>query len=157
MKRQKLSVRILRQSRRAGVHRGLSLLDVVMGTMLIAFGVIAFASLYPTASQSARMTSEYSQAIAAVQHKVDQMRAIGYGRITYTDLKNIRVIDASPTVAPYRFDGVDSLANYFQNPVGTISVSAYSATIRSVTVTLTWNSRPTKTSSHAITTLIAQE
>jgi hypothetical protein len=105
------------------------------------------------------MSGSYSQAISEVQHKVDQLRAVGYGRLTYTDLKAASIIDASPKASPYRFEAEDGLSTVLWDPIGTIAVSDVSTDLRQVTITLTWrrSSQSTQRSTHAVTILVTNE
>jgi hypothetical protein len=130
-----------------------------MATLVMAAGVLVFAGFYPTAARCSKMSGSYSQAISEVQHKVDQIRAVGYGRLTYTDLKDAGIIDASPTASPFRFEAKDSLSTLLWSPVGTIAVTDVSTDLRQVTVTLTWlrSSQSTQRSSHAVTILVTNE
>jgi len=151
-------VRWMRQSR-ARSRRGFSLIDSAIATMVMAAGVLVFAAFYPTAARCSKMSGSYSQAISEVQHKVDQLRAVGYGRLTYTDLKDAGVIDASPNASPYRFEAKDNLGAVLWSPVGTIAVTDVSTDLRQVTVTLTWlrSSQSTQRSTHAVTILVTNE
>jgi hypothetical protein len=97
------------------------------------------------AAKGSRMVGNYQQASSLVQHKIDQLRAVGYGRLDYTDLlAALDIIDASPTSSPYSFTTIDSLSSIYPGATGTIDISTYSANIKQVTVTLTWNSSPLK-------------
>ena len=53
-----------------------------------------FSAMLPMASKASRMVGSYQQAASMVQHKIDQCRAIGYGRLTYSELLTAGVIDA---------------------------------------------------------------
>lgn len=140
-------------------RRGFSLIDTAIATLVMAAGVLIFAGFYPTAARCSRMSGNYSQAISEVQHKVDQLRAVGYGRLTYTDLKNAGIIDASPTASPYRFEEKDNLGTVLWDPIGTITVSDVSADLRQVVVSLSWRRAPqsTQRSTHAVTILVTNE
>lgn len=145
------------QMMRRRMRRGASLIDVVVGAMVMAGGVLSFAALYPTAAQSSRLASDYSQAIAAAQHKVDQLRAIGYGRLTYAEMKNAGLIDASPTASPFRFDGVDGLNSYLTLPTGTITLTSHSTGVTRAKISIRWRSAIGRYSTHEVTVLVAQE
>jgi type II secretory pathway pseudopilin PulG len=139
--------------------RGYTLLEVVTAVFLMSLGVLLFGSLYPTAYRSSRMSGQYSQATSAVQHKVDQLRALGYGRLTYNELRAAGVIDASPTASPFRFEAQDNLAAELAQPVGTITVAPVRTNLRQATIRLEWRGAPgrTRRSSHAVTILIAND
>jgi prepilin-type N-terminal cleavage/methylation domain-containing protein len=140
-------------------RRGFSLVEIVVAVFLMAMAVLMFGAFYPTASRTSRMSGNHSQAISEVQHKVDQLRAIGYGRLTYTELKNAGVIDASPSTLPYRFDGVDELSKLLPSPVGTINVQSAGTDLMRVTIRLTWSGQPAKAmeGSHEVTILVANQ
>lgn len=140
-------------------RRGFSLIDSAIATMVMAAGVLVFAAFYPTAARCSKMSGSYSQAISEVQHKVDQLRAVGYGRLTYTDLKDAGIIDSSPNASPFRFEAKDNLSALLWSPIGTITVTNVSTDLRQVTVTLTWlrSSQSTQRSTHAVTILVTNE
>lgn len=97
-----------------------------------------FSALMVPASKSGKMVGNHQQAVSLVQHKIDQLRAVGFGRLVYTELRDAGIIDTTPTVPPYRFTRVDDLASLYPTPVGTINVESVTADVRRVTVTLTW-------------------
>jgi hypothetical protein len=140
-------------------RKGFSLVDTAIATLVMGFGVLIFAGFYPTAARCSRMSGSYSQAISEVQHKVDQLRAMGYGRLTYTELKNADVIDNSPSSSPYRFEDVDELDSVLWDPIGTIAITDPSTDLRQVVITLTWRRSPQskERSTHAVTILVTNE
>jgi Tfp pilus assembly protein PilV len=148
-------------SRRA--RPGYSLIEVMIATFLLSMGVLAFGALFPTAAKSTKMNGNYAQAVSIAQHKIDQLRAVGYGRLNHTELSNAGIIDAAPAVSPFSFSGVDNLANYFPAYTGTISVvdvnTPEGTTLAQVTVTVTWSGQGDKpTGGNAtLVSLIAQE
>lgn len=140
-------------------RKGFSLVDTAIATVVMGFGVLIFAGFYPTAARCSRMSGSYSQAISEVQHKVDQLRAMGYGRLTYTELKNAGVIDSAPSTSPYRFEAKDDLGTVLWDPIGTIAITDAGTDLRQVVITLTWRRTPqsTQRSSHAVTILVTNE
>jgi hypothetical protein len=116
----------------------------MVALLLLATGTLAFGAMVPMASRSARMNANYQQAVSLIQHKVDQCRAVGWGRLTYTELRDAGIIDASPTSSPYRFDTVDTLSGIYPTAVGTLQVTDVSSTLRQVTVTITWTGSPVR-------------
>jgi hypothetical protein len=138
-------------------HRASSLVDILMATMLLGFGTLVFAAIMPAMRQNARHTTEYAQAISAVQHKADQLRALGYGRLTFTEMRNAAVIDASPTSSPFRFEAIDSLSSAISSPVGTITLSSPITNVYRADISLSWKSSARITSNHAISILISKE
>ena len=139
--------------------RGHSLLEIPLSMLLLSTATVVFASLYPTASKASRMTGSHSQAVSAVQHKVDELRAVGYGRLNYIDLRAAGIVDATATTSPYHFEVTNDLQRQFPDPVGTVSVSSAGTNLALVTVRLHWAGAPGKVmeGNHEVSVLIANE
>jgi type II secretory pathway pseudopilin PulG len=118
--------------------RGYSLVEVLISILIISYIGIVFTASFPVAKRGSRVVGNYAQAISIAQHKIDQLRAIGYGRLNYTELRSASAIDVSPTSSPYKFTTVDNLSQYFPNPEGTITVTFLSSTVAQATVELSW-------------------
>jgi hypothetical protein len=135
----------------------------MIATFLLSMGVLAFGALFPTAAKSSKMNGNYAQAVSIAQHKIDQLRSVGYGRLNFTELNNAGIIDATPTAAPFSFSGVDNLASYFPAYSGTIDVSYVNTpegtTLAQVTVAVTWTGQGDKATggNATLVSLIAQE
>ncbi len=145
--------------RRWRARRGMTLLEVGVSVLLLGFCTVLFVGLYPMSARSSRMSGNQAQAISIVQHKVDQLRALGYGRLTFADMRAAGVIDPTPTAAPYRFEATDNIASVFPSPVGTISVASAGTDLARVTVRLQWVGAPGKVMEgyHEVQVLIANE
>jgi len=106
-------------------------------TLVFAASMI-YVALVPMALKGERMMASHQQATSLLQHKIDQLRGVGYGRLTYTELKDAGIIDSSPTSSPYRFTNVDRLTDYYKSATGTITVTDFDANNKRVVLTLTW-------------------
>jgi hypothetical protein len=95
--------------------------------------------------------------LAFAQHKIDQMRAIGYGRLNYSELRSAGIIDASPATMPYSFRGADGLDTYFPSPSGTIAIAATEEDIRMVTINITWAGHSHTGGDVTLTALISRD
>lgn len=136
---------------------GFSLIEVLVSIFLIALGGAIFGSLIPSAVRSGRMVANHHQAASLVQHKIDQLRAVGYGRLNYTELVEAGIIDESPDTQPFTFKNVDQLTEFYRDPVATITIHDLNATIKQVTVTLSWSGIAGRGENTVqITTLIAR-
>lgn len=118
---------------------GFTLVEVMVSMMILTASSIIFFALLPMSFKTGKMVGCYQQASSLVQHKIDQMRGVGYGRLNYTELANAGIIDASPTSAPFSFKGVDGLDSIYVGPVATIQISDFSANVKQVTVSLVWS------------------
>ena len=117
---------------------GYTFIEVIISLSLVALGAIMFSAMMPMASRGARFVGNYQQASSLVQHKIDELRSVGYGRLTFSELRSAGIIDATPTTLPYSFTTSDSLTSIFPSATGTINLTDFSPTIKQVTVTLTW-------------------
>lgn len=119
--------------------RGFTWIEILISVFVIGLTTTMFAALFPMAAKTQTMAANHQQALGIAQHKIDQLRAVGYGRLTYTELKNAGIIDSTTTTSPFRYTVVDDLASLYPTAIGTITVTDFSTTIRQVTVTLTWS------------------
>jgi len=136
---------------------GFTLVEVVVALVVFAALILLFASSLPAARKAANINGDYAQAISLCQHKIDQMRAVGFGRLNYTELNDAGIIDDTPVNPPYSFVLSDEVANYLPQPTATINIQSVSTKVVKVTVTITW--KPTTyqsyTSSLTVNALIA--
>lgn len=126
--------------------------------LVITVVVMIFAGAVSVGQRASGLNGEYSQAISLCQHKIDQLRTVGYGRLTYDELSDAGIIDPSPTNPPYRFNGVDSVSQYLSDASATIDLySTGDPEVVRVVVNLSWRngSYATKRSSTSLTALIA--
>lgn len=119
-------------------RRGYSLIEVMVATFLLTMGVLVFTALAPVSAKASKMNGNYAQALSIAQHKVDQLRAVGYGRLNHADLLAAEVVDASPSAVPYRFDTAEGLANYYPSFTSSITFTDVSTDLRRATVSVTW-------------------
>lgn len=125
-------------------RRGFNLIEVMLAVFLLGMATIVFAGLYPPAARASHKTANYSQAISAVQHKVDELRSVGYGRLDYTNLQSAGIIDSGNGTQPFHFETTDSLATLLPGAVGTITTASAGTNLTQVTVTVTWSGAPGK-------------
>lgn len=134
-------------------------MEVVLASLLLSLATLLFLSVYPMASRSSRMSGNHSQAISVVQHKVDQLRSVGYGRLNYTDLRAAGIVDSTATASPYRFEQADNLESECPAPTATITIAQAGTDLRRVRVRLEWRGAPQKAMEgyHEVTALIAKD
>jgi len=139
--------------------RGFTLLEVMIAMMTLAAIIVIFAGSVVMAEKNAHVNSQYAQAISLCQHKIDQLRAVGFGRLNYTELNDAYIVDDSPTASPYQFAIVDEVNQYLPTPSTSLSIAASpsDSDVMVVTVSVTWrNARhKTNTSTVSLSALIA--
>lgn len=139
-------------------RRGFNLIEVTLAVALFTIATLLFAALYPTASRASRLTGSYSQGISILQHKVDQLRAVGYGSLDYTNLVNTGLIDAAPSTGAYHFETIDALSQELWSPVGTITISDVTTEMKRADISLSWTDGPGSPArrSHVVSILIGR-
>lgn len=126
------------RTKKSVLRRGHTLVEVMIAIFVVASCALMFSALVPPSVKTEKMVGNYQQAASLVQHKVDQLRAVGFGRLTYSELSDAGIIDQSPNSLPFSFVGVDELNSIYPSPTGTVMVEDFSANVKKVTVTLSW-------------------
>ena len=114
------------------------MVETAIAILVLGATAVIFAAYMPTALKTGKMVGNHQQAASLVQHKVDQLRGVGYGRLVFAELSNAGIVDSNVTTSPYSFVLVDGLDALFVDVVGTVRVDNFTADVRKVTVTLTW-------------------
>lgn len=129
---------------------GLTLMEVMISLFVFSLLIVIFSSSLIVGKSAAKINGEYAQAISLAQHKIDQLRAIEWGRLTYSELQEGGFIDSLPTSSPYSFLNVDGVANYLPGasvgkpPTATLKIENHPTDTRmkKITVIITWRSSP---------------
>lgn len=132
----------------SGRRRGFTLVEVMISLMVFGFLTVIFASSVIVAKTSSKMNGQYAQAISLCQHKIDQLRAVGFGRINYIELDDAGIIDASTLTSPYTFTQVDEVGNYLASPAAVLDAHLEPGTsdkVMHVIVTISWRAAPLRT------------
>ena len=72
---------------------GLTLMEVMVSLFVFSLLIVVFSSSLIVGKSAAKINGEYAQAISLAQHKIDQLRAIEYGRLTYSELSEGGFVD----------------------------------------------------------------
>lgn len=138
-------------------NRGFTLVEVVVSLVVFTSIMLVFSATVPQARKAAEQNGQYAQALSLCQHKIDQMRAVGFGRLNYTELEDAEIIDTDPSnQSYYSFDGVDGISDYLINPDARITITALDSKTSQVTAAITWQGSSTnsKTSNATLTAII---
>jgi prepilin-type N-terminal cleavage/methylation domain-containing protein len=149
----------MRGTRHHRTTRGFTLIEVMISLFVFALLTVIFASSLILGKASSKMNGQYAQAISLCQHKIDQLRAVGYGRLNYTELDDAEIVDPSPTSSPYSFVVVDEVANYLpgpshtQGPTATLTIANHptDTRVKAITVSISWRASPTRTANSTVT------
>lgn len=118
--------------------RGITWIEMLIAMFMVGVTTAGFAQLLTAAARAQTVAITTQSTSSMVQHKLDQLRALGYGRLTYSELQNAGVIDSAPTQPPYSFTQVDDLASVHAGCQGRIDVQDFSPNVRRVQVQITW-------------------
>lgn len=129
---------------------GLTLMEVVISLFVFSLMIVVFSSSLIVGKSASKINGEYAQAISLAQHKIDQLRAIEWGRLVYSELQEGGFIDSSPTSSPYSFAVVDGIADYLPGAAGGRPPTAIlkienhptDSRMKKITVIITWRSSP---------------
>ena len=117
---------------------GFTLVEVLISVAIFGAAATILFGLMPTALKTGKMVGNHQQAASLVQHKIDQLRGVGWGRLNYTEMRSAGIVDATPGASPYSFVLVDGIEELYVEAVATISIEDFSPQVKKVTVTLTW-------------------
>jgi len=142
-------------------RKGSSLLEVVIALFLFALLVVLFAGSLMVSNAATGINGQYAQALSLCQHKMDQMRAYGYGKLNYADLEPL-IIDSSPSTQPYSFTQVDGVNEILQlkdnnghasSPTTAITITDHPSDprIKVVTISVKWKSASHKVKNSSAT------
>lgn len=137
--------------------RGFTLVEVMIALFIFSLLMVMFTSSLLVAKSASTMNGQYAQAISLAQHKMDQLRAVGYGGLTYSELSALGIIDAAPTTTPYSFVSAsndDQVPNYIPHPVkATVDIQAYGPDprVKVITITIVWKSNAKRANNSQVT------
>lgn len=135
--------------------RGFTLVEAVISLTVFAFVVVIFCGAIVMAEKTSHVNGQYAQALSLCQHKIDQMRAVGHGRLNYTELNDAGIVDDVPSSQPFAFNTMDTVSDYLPAPTTQVTVVDQTSKIRVVTVTCTWKPVKFKNKTSSVT-LVAQ-
>jgi prepilin-type N-terminal cleavage/methylation domain-containing protein len=144
---------------------GFTLIEVTLAMVVFLMMTMVFAAVFPVAIRASRMSNNYAQAALITQHKIDELRGVGFDGLVpnsskFSTLPSLGYIDTpttTPSSLPYTvyFTNADNLVadsagpGYFPNgAVGQITVKDYSTVdstmsgatgnVDMVTISITW-------------------
>lgn len=157
--RSNINLRRIFMSNNANVYKskknGFTLIEVAISLLVFSIVVIIFASSVVMAKKAAHMNAQYAQALSICQHKIDQLRAVGFGRLNYQELNDAEIVDDSPSdLSGLSFTGQDRVADYLPQPTSSLAIdtpdSSDPKTLRA-TVSLTWHPVPYESRTSTVT------
>lgn len=119
-------------------RRGVGLIDVMITLSLLAIAGVVFVSTFPAGFSALRQTEETKKAVELAQKKLEQVKALGYESLSYTNLRAANAIDEDQTTSPYKFTSVDNLVSALPASQGRLEITNYASGIKKISVTVNW-------------------
>jgi len=139
--------------------RGFTLAETVLSIFLL--GVVAgeFGALFPVSQRVSGSAKWRAAALALAERRMEAIKFIGYGNLTYDGLRAYGLIDASPNTSPFSFTNTDdasreSPARVLPNGQGQIVVEDAAWDVKRVTVRVSWRDLNGQTRQVELRTLI---
>lgn len=138
--------------------RGAMLIDAMIGIYILAIVGLIYAATLSAAAISRAMADEHTKAVALVSRQLESIKNVGYANLTYDSLYYYKLIDASPNASPYSITNTglqpsDRVCNILKSGTGTVKIDDVTASLRKVTVKVSWVSRGSTRSVSASTQL----
>ena len=146
------------RNRRTG---GFTLVEVGMATALLLMMGLLFGTAVPAILRAPQFSGNYMQASELVQHKIDQLRAAGFGTLSQpAQLQGLGIISSVNPNGTYDFTAADNLTGYFPaGSTGTITLAdnpnAQAHTLTDVTITIAWTGGAVRAGTYTARTMIS--
>ena len=160
-------------------QRGFTIMEVVLAMTVFLMMTLMFAAAFPLTVRAAQSSSNYAQATQVAQHKIDQLRAAGYGSLNGAALAGLGIIDSATAVTnpaglpagstSYSFTTVDNLVGTAASPLsgyfapgstGTVTISpdsnSGSGTVLDVSVLISWTGGSGASGNYSVSAVITQ-
>ncbi|MEJ5169673.1 MAG: hypothetical protein WHU10_01670 [Fimbriimonadales bacterium] len=83
--------------------RGALLVDLLLALGVMLLATLGFLSLFPVAHRSQALSSERSTAAKIASRMIEHLQMLPRRDLRYESLRQLNLIDASPTSSPYSF------------------------------------------------------
>jgi Tfp pilus assembly protein PilV len=139
-------------------RRGMSLMEVLVGTFLLGMTIILASAIFPFSSFLQDRAGGYSRASTLLQKKLEQVRRLEASELTAAALHNAGVIDAAQsTSGAYTFTTVDNVPDLLVQGSGTLTVTGAGTDLARAEVTISWVASGGKAHSVHAMTLVADK
>ncbi len=139
--------------------RAFTLAEIVLSIFLLGVVAVVFGALFPVSQRVSGSAKWRAAALALAERRMEAVKFIGYGNLTYDGLRAYRLIDASPNTSPFSFTNTDdasheSPARMLPNGQGQIVVEDTAWDVKRVTVRVSWRDLNGQTRQVELRTLI---
>lgn len=139
---------------------GFTLAEVVLSIFLLAVVAVVFGALYPVSQRIGGDSKWRATALMLAEKRMEAVKLLGYGNLTYDGLRAYGLIDASPTTSPFSFTHADDARNESPSrllPQGTGEIVIEDAAwdVRRVIVRVRWRDANGRTQTVELRTLVS--
>lgn len=139
--------------------RAFTLAEIVLSIFLLGVVAVVFGALFPVSQRLSGGAKWRAAALALAERRMEAIKFIGYGNLTYDGLRAYGLIDANPNTSPFSFTNTDdanreSPARMLPNGQGQIIVEDVAWDVRRVTVRVSWRDLNGQTQRVELRTLI---
>ncbi|MFN8139562.1 MAG: hypothetical protein U0R49_07175 [Fimbriimonadales bacterium] len=127
--------------------RGFTLVDTLIGFMVLAIGGLSLASVLPTLSRSGEMADENSKAAQLASRMIEQLRLARFENLNPTALHDLGLIQTYDGEGPMEFTNVSadtstrfSPATALKSGRGEIEITSPTSNLKIVEVRVLWRS-----------------
>ena len=128
--------------KRRRLRRGMTLLEVMVGIVVLGVTVVAASALFPTSSVLRDRASNFSRASVLAQRKLDQIRDLPVSQINETTLLDRGMTDNCAVRSGSTIDvcitGADGLARELPGATGTLRLTGVGTDVVTMEVVIRW-------------------
>ena len=144
--------------------RGFTLVDSMIGFLILAIGALAFCATVPVVSRSHHMADEQTKAVQIAQWQIEQVRQAGFLNLSFERLYPLGLVDDWDGDGPMKFTnapvvqaGRFSPSAQLRKGTGELEIVDQGSDIREIRVTVRWTSPAGKDRSVELTTLVGKD
>lgn len=114
------------------------MIEALVGIFIVCLVALIFTASMTLGSRSTRLMRNMDEAASIFQHKSDELRAVGYGRLDAADLLAAGIIDSAQGPS-YSFTLADGVSAQLPSGLGTITLSDATKDVKRVTISISWD------------------
>lgn len=142
-----------------GRRRAFTLIEVVLSIFLLAVVAVIFGALFPIGQRLSGGAKWRAVALMLAERRMEAVKLLGYGNLTYDGLRAYGLIDASPNTSPFSFTNTDDASNespakMLPQGTGQIAVEDVAWDVKRVIVRVGWRDANGRTQTVELRTLV---
>lgn len=140
-------------------RRAFTLMEVVLSIFLLAVVAVIFGALFPIGQRLSGGAKWRAVALMLAERRMEAVKLLGYGNLTYDGLRAYGLIDTSPNTSPFSFTNTDDASNespakMLPQGTGQIVVEDVAWDVKRVIVRVSWQDVNGRTQTVELRTLV---